>query len=81
MHKIHLFVCKQIAEMQFKIINGYYPAATILKKRFGFEVEPCVFCSQEEETIEHLVFSCDITKRFWLALVNWLNIKMDKMHN
>ncbi len=30
-------------ELQFKIINGYYPAAETLKKRFKFEVEPCGF--------------------------------------
>ena len=31
-----------VLEMQFKIINNVYPAAEMLKKRFNFEVDPCV---------------------------------------
>lgn len=69
----------KIKEMQFKIINGYYPAAAMLKKRFGFEVEPCVFCSQEDETIEHLFFSCPVIKLFWQDVMNWLETKMERI--
>jgi len=44
-------------EVQYKIINSYYPTAETLKKRFGFEVEVCVFCLEEPETIEHFFYS------------------------
>lgn len=69
----------KVKEMQFKIINGYYPTAAMLRKRFGFEVEPCAFCSQEDETLEHLFFSCSVTKYFWHCVTNWLKLKMDKI--
>lgn len=69
----------KVKEMQFKIINGYYPAAEMLKKRFGFEVEPCGFCSQNVESIDHLFFSCSVTTDFWQDLVDWLSIRIDGM--
>lgn len=40
-------------EVQFKIMNKYYPVAELLKRRFGFEVDPCCFCLEESETVEH----------------------------
>lgn len=69
----------KIKEMQFKIINGYYPSAATLQKRFGFEVEPCGFCLKEEETIEHLFFSCRVSKDFWNLVIDWLKIKMENI--
>ena len=60
-------------EVQHKIINSYYPAAETLKKRFGFEVEACVFCLEEPETIEHLFYSCRVTGQFWQNLHTWLS--------
>lgn len=65
----------KIKELQFKIINGYYPTAAMLKKRFNFEVEPCVFCSMADETICNIYFSLALyQKNFGM---NWLKIKMD----
>lgn len=69
----------KIKEMQFKILNGYYPAAAILRKRFRFEVEPCVFCSLEDETMEHLFYFCPVTKVFWQEILNWMKIKMNSI--
>lgn len=40
-------------EVQFKIMNKYYPVVELLKKRFGFEIDPCCFCLEEPETVEH----------------------------
>lgn len=31
----------------------------------------CYYCSQDYETIEHLFYHCQITKRFWTLLQNW----------
>jgi len=71
-------IAPKLKEMQFKIINKVYPAAEMLKKRFNFEVDPCVFCSSEPETIEHLFYSCTITKEFWRDVHSWL--KMETCH-
>lgn len=61
-------------EIQFKLIHNIYPAAETLRKRFNFEVNPCVFCMTEHETIEHLFFSCSVTMMFWKDVYRWLNI-------
>ncbi|XP_058747226.1 uncharacterized protein LOC131620243 [Vicia villosa] len=36
----------------------------------------CVFCDQDE-TIDHLFFSCETTKRIWRSVLNWLHIQHD----
>ncbi len=67
-------ISPKIKESQFKIINNIYPTTEALKKRFKFEVDPCVFCMTEHETIEHLFFSCSVTTLFWKDVYRWLNI-------
>lgn len=57
-------ISPKVKEIQFKLINNIYPAAETLRKRFNFEVNTCVFCMTEHETIEHLFFSCSVTKGF-----------------
>ena len=54
-------ILPKIKETHFKVINKMYPVAELLKKRFGFEVDQCSFCSNENETVEHLFFLCPIT--------------------
>lgn len=66
-------------EVQYKIINSYYPTAETLKKRFGFEVEACVFCLEEPETIEHLFYACRVTSQFWQNLHNWLSTTIENI--
>lgn len=46
----------KVKEVQFKMINGYNPVAKTLRRRFKFEVDNCVFCNEEPETLEHLFF-------------------------
>lgn len=67
-------------EEQYKIINNYYPSAETLKKRFGFQVEVCVFCLEELHTIEHLFYSCTVTSQFWQNLYNWLNSSIENIN-
>ena len=66
-------------KVQFKIINGYYPAAETLKKRFGFEVEPCCFCNADCETTEHLFYSCTVTSLFWQDVFEWIGNKIENI--
>lgn len=44
-------------------------------------MEPCVFCSEEEENIEHLFFSCPVVKEFWQDIMNWIKIKVGTISN
>ncbi|KAL6506024.1 hypothetical protein OROHE_022743 [Orobanche hederae] len=42
---------------------------------FGVNIdETCVFCHQDRETIDHLLFNCSITKSVWSQLLCWLGI-------
>ncbi|CAI8600307.1 unnamed protein product [Vicia faba] len=35
----------------------------------------CMLCSQEEETIQHLLFNCDISKRIYGEVEKWIEIE------
>ena len=40
----------------------------------------CTFCQKEDESLEHLLFYCTITKNFWLAFsssISEQNISME----
>ena len=42
----------------------------------------CTFCQKELESLEHLLFYCNITKNFWLAFSSWIskqNISMETL--
>ena len=36
--------------------------------------ETCTFCKTNEESLEHLLFSCKITEFFWKEVLSWLAI-------
>ena len=37
----------------------------------------CTFCSQEDETIEHVFLSCEYSKRLWKNVKDWVNKEQD----
>ena len=42
----------------------------------------CTFCKNEIEFLEHLFYSCEITRSFWVALRSWLmecNINLEPL--
>jgi len=57
-------IAPKVKEMQFKILNNYYPSAETLRGRFGFEVDPCDFCHEHPEQTEHLFFKQNIYSSF-----------------
>ena len=67
-----LGVKKKIQHFLWRAIHDRLPVATNLKKR-GVEVDVvCPQCGEEKETVEHLMFNCEKTKRIWeLAPVGW----------
>ena len=41
--------------------------------RFGItQSPPCTFCQKEDESIEHLLFSCKESCEFWKHVLSWL---------
>ncbi|XP_024122537.1 uncharacterized protein LOC112143031 [Oryzias melastigma] len=73
-------ILPKVKECHFKVINNIYPVAEFLKKRFNFDVEPCVFCNSCDETLQHLFFSCQYSKEFWTNIRSWINLKLDIPH-
>lgn len=72
-------VSPKVKETHFKIVNKIYPVAEFLKRRFRFEVEPCVFCNGSDETIEHMFYLCPVSQSFWLDVHDWLSLKIDDL--
>lgn len=72
-------IAPKIKEMQFKILNNYYPSAETLRGRFGFEVECCEFCQNDIEKTEHLFFLCPISEKFWQNVHTWLSNKLSDL--
>lgn len=72
-------IAPRIKEMQFKILNNYYPSAETLRGRFGFEVENCEFCQNDPEKTEHLFFLCSFSKTFWENVHAWLSNKINDL--
>ncbi|CAK8564283.1 unnamed protein product [Lathyrus sativus] len=47
-------------------------------KRFGMvEDNSCKLCQAEDETVNHLFFSCQETKHIWKEVLNWFNFSHD----
>lgn len=62
-------------EINFKILNEIYPTNEYLRLRFNFDMNNCVFCEEEIESLEHLFFYCESVKSFWSELQSWLQSK------
>lgn len=77
--KVKWLIPPQAREVQYKIINGYYLEADMLRKRFGFEVDACCFRLQESETIDHLVYSCPVMQRFCQNPYIWLDSGLENI--
>lgn len=60
-------------------MNKYHAVAELLKKRFGFKVDPCCCCLQDPKTIEHHFYLCSVTQQFWQNLRNWLGIRLENV--
>ncbi len=55
------------------MINDIYPCSEFLRLKFKIDINECVFCKKEVETLEHLMFSCNVTDLFWKDFKNWLS--------
>ena len=73
----------KLRELQYKILSDI---AHTNDKLFRFKMieSPalCTFCQKDDESLEHLLFHCTITKNFWLTSSSWiseLNISMETL--
>lgn len=67
----------KVKETHFKLINKIYPTAEFLRQRFKFEVDPCAFCNESEESLDHMFLLCPVSQTFWREIRDWLSLKMN----
>lgn len=72
-------VAPKVHETHFKMVSAIDPVKDLFHQRFKFDVEPCVFCSSQSETIEHLLFYCSLTKLFWSNVHPWPSLNIDNI--
>lgn len=63
----------KIREFQYKILNDIVYTNYKLFRFKIIESPLCTFCQKEDESLEHLLFHCTITKNFWLAFSSWIS--------
>ena len=72
----------KLREFQYKILNDIIYTNDTLFRFKMIESPLCTFCQKEDESLEHLLFHCTITKNFWLAFSPWItkqNISMETL--
>ena len=67
----------KIRKLQYKIVNNIVFTNEKLLRLKMIDSPLCVFCKGEVESLEHLLFSCEVTKMFWRAFCTWLNVKFE----
>lgn len=62
----------KLREFQYKILNNIVFTNDKLF-RFGLSRSPnCTFCSEESESLEHLLLRCKVSSKFWKEVLSWL---------
>ena len=62
----------KIREFQYKILNNIVFTIEKLFRLKIIDSPLCVFCKGEVESLEHLLFFCEVTKMSWRAFCTWL---------
>ena len=73
----------KIREFQYKILNNIVFTNEKLFRLKMIDSPLCVFCKGEVESLEHLLFFCEVTKMFWRAFYTWLaqcKIRMESLN-
>ena len=68
-------------EFQYKILNRYLVANTILKKIGKIDSSLCTFCGTLDESLEHLFVTCHFTTLLWKELIAWCNGRQIKVES
>lgn len=67
----------KVKEISFKILHKFYPAKHFLSK-FNKDIDVnCSFCFLQPETVPHIFWHCQYTKRLWWEVSKFINNKLD----
>ena len=59
-------------QFQCRILNRILYTNKLLYKMKITNTLKCTFCNEEDETVEHLLFSFKYTELFWKEIIKWL---------
>ena len=67
--------------LQFRILHNILTTNRSVSKYKPNQTDSCEFCKQASETIQHLLWHCEVVKAFWKDLENLLNLRCTNVHN
>ena len=68
----------KLREFQFKLLNRYLVTNVFLKKIGVLPSPACSLCGKENESLEHILISCNYAREFWAEVIKWLhNLKVN----
>ncbi|KAK7274465.1 hypothetical protein RIF29_15555 [Crotalaria pallida] len=66
----------KVAGFLWKHLRNRLPTMDVLSRR-GINVgnmnSRCIFCKEEDETVDHLFITCQFAKNVWTTCYNWIN--------
>ena len=62
----------KIREFQYKLLNDIVYTNDKLFRFKMIESPLCTFCQKEDESLEHLLFYCNVTENVWHAFSSWI---------
>ena len=62
----------QLQWFQFRILHNILSTNLLMSKMGKDQTDTCTLCGDHSETISHLLWSCEISQRFWNSLQNLL---------
>ncbi len=66
------FIPNKTKEVHFKILHKIYPVNATVSKYIDIS-STCSFCGDEDETLVHLFYSCNLVQKFWSSVFSHLN--------
>ena len=66
------------SEFQFRLLNKCL-VTNVFLNNIGVSPSPaCSLCGKENESLEHILISCNYTREFWAEVIKWLcNLKVN----
>lgn len=63
----------KVKEISFKLLHQYYPVKTFIVSRFKLNIDVnCTFCYSQPETVLHLFWYCDYTRKLWQDICQFI---------
>ena len=76
-----LTISCNLRAFQFKFLHRILPTNHLLFIWKIKDSNACSFCHQVDETLKHLFYECNITRKFWSELREWIRHESGIMYN